>query len=125
MTFGSLGATSMSSMRPPMLAGPIDRKRKLESKGFDDRLNAGSRAAAPRPCAHSGAATSGNTRTGMTRRKTFVMMTIRWGNQRARSHRSEQKYEPYGDWMRVTDASAKYAQRCRQPLRKKRAVAAH
>jgi hypothetical protein len=28
----------MSSMRPPMLAGPMDRNRKLASSGFEERL---------------------------------------------------------------------------------------
>src|SRR5262245_39852587 len=38
MTFGSLGATSMSSTLPPMLAGPMDRKRNDERIAFGDRL---------------------------------------------------------------------------------------
>src|SRR5437764_291880 len=78
MTFGSLGATSMSSRRPPMLAGPIERKRKLARVGFAETLKLGSRAAAPRPCAKTGAASSGNERTGMTRRNTLCMMSVRW-----------------------------------------------
>ena len=36
MTLGSLSETSMSSMRPPMLAGPMERKRKLERSGFEE-----------------------------------------------------------------------------------------
>lgn len=38
--FGLLSDTWISSMRPPMLAGPIDRKRKLARRGFDDWLMA-------------------------------------------------------------------------------------
>src|SRR5690242_21467188 len=38
MTFGSDSETAMSSMRPPMLAGPIERKRKLRSSGSSDWL---------------------------------------------------------------------------------------
>ena len=38
MTLWFVGATAMSSTLPPMLAGPIDRNRKLESTGFADRL---------------------------------------------------------------------------------------
>src|SRR5690242_2623624 len=38
MTFGSLSDTAMSSIRPPMLAGPIERKRKLLSSGSSDWL---------------------------------------------------------------------------------------
>src|SRR5947208_1603590 len=88
MTFGSLNETSMSSRRPPMLAGPIDRKRKLASVGFEDSLKLASRGGAPRPCARSeavtsGAARSGNERTGMARRNTLCMMSIRWEIQPA------------------------------------------
>src|SRR6478735_3363141 len=38
MMLGSLSDTAISSMRPPMLAGPIDRKRKLASRGSLDWL---------------------------------------------------------------------------------------
>src|SRR4051794_516666 len=41
MTLGSDSETAMSSMRPPMLAGPIERKRKLWSSGSDDWLMTG------------------------------------------------------------------------------------
>src|SRR6266540_2535187 len=52
MTFGSDSDTAMSSMRPPMLAGPIERKRKLWSSGSDDWLIGGdSVAAGAWPCA--------------------------------------------------------------------------
>src|SRR4051794_5051619 len=38
MIRGSFSYTAMSSMRPPMLAGPMERKRELASSGFDERL---------------------------------------------------------------------------------------
>src|SRR5436190_21379697 len=38
MTLGSDSETAMSSMRPPMLAGPIERKRKLRRSGSSDWL---------------------------------------------------------------------------------------
>src|SRR2546427_734328 len=47
---GSLSDTAMSSMRPPMLAGPIERKRKLDSSGLVDALIIASRWPAPPPC---------------------------------------------------------------------------
>src|SRR5450759_6019878 len=49
MTLGSDSDTAMSSMRPPMLAGPIDRKRKLPSSGSWDWLRTGSGGAAACP----------------------------------------------------------------------------
>src|SRR6185436_5379787 len=45
MMLGSLSETAMSSMRPPMLAGPIDRNLKLVNIGSGDWLI--SRGAAP------------------------------------------------------------------------------
>src|SRR4051794_2504234 len=47
MTFGSVSATSMSSIRPPMLAGPIDRKLNGDKKGFELVLNGGAGGAPP------------------------------------------------------------------------------
>src|SRR5215204_4337280 len=38
MMRGSFSYTAMSSIRPPMLAGPIDRNRKLANNGLVDRL---------------------------------------------------------------------------------------
>jgi hypothetical protein len=38
MMLGSLSDTAMSSIRPPMLAGPIDRNLKLASRGLDYRM---------------------------------------------------------------------------------------
>ena len=35
---GSLSATAMSSMRPPMLAGPMERKRNGASSGSAEAL---------------------------------------------------------------------------------------
>src|SRR6185437_15938989 len=53
MTFGLLSDTAMSSRRPPMLAGPIDRNRKLLRRGSFDWLISGPVGVCcpPRPCA--------------------------------------------------------------------------
>src|SRR5579871_1657128 len=53
MMLGLLSDTAMSSIRPPMLAGPIDRNRKLCRSGLLDSLISGPlrRACPPRPCA--------------------------------------------------------------------------
>src|ERR1041385_660581 len=47
MMLGSVNATSMSSIRPPMLAGPIERKAKDDSSGFDEVLKGGCCGAPP------------------------------------------------------------------------------
>src|ERR1043166_9676010 len=51
MTFGLLSDTAMSSNRPPMLAGPIERNRNADRSGMDETLKSHSRCSAPRPCA--------------------------------------------------------------------------
>ena len=38
MMRGSLSETATSSMRPPMLVGPMDRNRNVDSSGFGERL---------------------------------------------------------------------------------------
>src|SRR5262245_37448726 len=56
MTDGLLSETSMSWMRPPMLAGPMLRNRNCLSNGSDDWLiiGVGGGVAPPPPCAASG-----------------------------------------------------------------------
>src|ERR1043166_1447038 len=51
MMFGSVRETSMSSRRPPMLAGPTDRKLKDERTGFDEMLKGACCGAPPPRCA--------------------------------------------------------------------------
>src|SRR3954464_13427704 len=51
MTLGSVSETSMSSMRPPMLAGPTDRKLNDERTGFDEMLKGACCGAPPPRCA--------------------------------------------------------------------------
>src|ERR1044071_3021390 len=53
MMLGSVSATSISSIRPPMLAGPIDLKVKGESKGLELVLNEGCGGAPPPRCAEA------------------------------------------------------------------------
>src|SRR5439155_6956042 len=51
MTFGLLSDTAMSSNRPPILAGPMERNRNADRSGLAETLKGVSRCAAPRPCA--------------------------------------------------------------------------
>src|SRR5688500_19951006 len=51
MILGLLSETSTSSMRPPMLAGPMLRNRNALSAGSVDWLIIGVAAACPPPCA--------------------------------------------------------------------------
>src|SRR6266567_2045324 len=89
MTFGSLGETSMSSRRPPMLAGPMDRNRKLDSTGFDVTLKLASRGAAPRPCAPRTVTQRGSAKSDVprrrTRRETVCISCILVGGKRWRT----------------------------------------
>src|SRR3990172_848741 len=64
MTDGLLSTASMSSMRPPMLAGPIDRHLNVFSTGSSDWLTGGAAGAAcpPRPWARTGPAISATVR---------------------------------------------------------------
>src|SRR5678815_2860799 len=43
MMLGSLSETAMSSIRPPMLAGPMERNRNFERSGSADALITGGR----------------------------------------------------------------------------------
>src|SRR5437016_920417 len=77
MTFGSLSLTAMSSMRPPMLAGPIDRNLNDASSGSADVLTVRARSAAA--CWPRGATMkSGNARRPRVRnrrmKRRFVIM---------------------------------------------------
>src|SRR4029079_1071622 len=53
MTFGSLSDTAMSSMRPPILAGPIERKRNDLSKPSVDWLISGGGCTGVAPCGNT------------------------------------------------------------------------
>src|SRR5437868_7820907 len=66
----------MSSSRPPMLAGPIERNLKLERSGLDETLKLVSRSRAPRPCPASGAAMSGAAISGSRRRRPLLMVSV-------------------------------------------------
>src|ERR1043166_8765216 len=69
MMFGSVRETSMSSRRPPMLAGPTDRKLKDERTGFDEMLKGACCGAPPPRCASAAeTATIGRT-AAMARQK--------------------------------------------------------
>src|SRR5712692_8550074 len=73
MMFGSLSETAMSSMRPPMLAGPIERNRKLERTGLPTGLMTGLMTGladgANGPCEPAIAARSGTAINGAARRR--------------------------------------------------------
>src|SRR5688572_26078467 len=69
MMLWSDGAASMSSMRPPMLAGPIERKRYADSSGSSDWLIvAAGGAGVCCPCDATEAKRSGSATIGMEAR---------------------------------------------------------
>src|SRR5438309_10769154 len=70
----------MSSMRPPILAGPIDRNWKTASNGFSDSLIARSRSPVARPCEATIDARNGTEMRGIeSRRRRREYVCIRGG----------------------------------------------
>src|ERR1051326_613424 len=105
MTFGSLAETSMSSSRPPILAGPIERNLKLERSGLEETLKLVSRSRAPRPCAASGTATSDTATSGRRRRKPLLMVSVlKNGGERS----AWRKYERAHGRRRATTRSEEH-----------------
>src|SRR5438874_2667599 len=84
MMFGSLSDTAMSSMRPPMLAGPTDRNRKLCSRGSADWLiwdsgaawGAAPACASGRPDSTGSASAASASATTLARRKRLTVNVI-------------------------------------------------
>src|SRR5687768_9560893 len=66
MMFGLLSETSMSSMRPPMLAGPMLRNRNERRSGSVDWLIIGAAAAWPPACAPTSEVATGMASTDRT-----------------------------------------------------------
>src|SRR5215467_15822887 len=110
MTFGSESETSMSSMRPPMLAGPIDRNRKLERSGFWETLNV-SRGGPPPPCASSSGGAAPAAPERRSRRSAWAMVSILVGVPTVRRPLSTGlALEPFGSLTLQTTSWAKSLQ---------------